>query len=476
MFALMWVATLIAHIPALRGAFLWDDNAHVTKPDMRTLHGLWRIWFDLGATQQYYPLLHTAFWIEHHLWGDNAFGYHLIDIAMHAASATLVVLIVRRLKLPGGMLAGFIFALHPVGVESVAWISEQKTTLSALLYLAGALAYLHFDQSRRRSTYFLASGLFALALMSKTVTATLPAALLLVFFWQRGRLSWRRDILPLVPWLFAGAASGLFTAWVERTYIGARGAHFTLSPLQRLLLSGRVICFYVYKLIWPSKLTFVYPHWTIDAGQWWQYSFLIGVLAVLVFLGALARRWRGPLAAFLFFIGTLFPVLGFFNVFPFLYSYVADHFQYLAMLGIIVPVATALTIAATRVSGSRAPSRTAAVALVTVLGAITWRQSEMYRDNETLFRETVVRNPGSSMAHNNLGFELAKDHDRLPEAIEQFEAALRCEPDSAEAHENLGLALSKTHGRLLDGVGHLETALRLQPDYPESHLSWAPLS
>ena len=148
MYALMWVATLVAHIPALRGAFLWDDNAHVTKPDMRTLHGLWRIWFDLGATQQYHPLLHTAFWIEHHLWGDNAFGYHLIDIAMHAASATLVVLIVRRLKLPGGMLAGFIFALHPVGVESVAWISEQKTTLSALLYLAGALAYLHFDQSR----------------------------------------------------------------------------------------------------------------------------------------------------------------------------------------------------------------------------------------------------------------------------------------------------------------------------------------
>ena len=187
--ALMLCATVVAYLPALSGGLLWDDNMHVTRADLRSLHGLWRIWFDLGATQQYYPLLHSAFWLEHRLWGDAVLGYHLTNVALHAASACLVVMIVRRLSLPGAWLAGFIFALHPVCVEAVAWISEQKSTLSGVFYLAAALTYLHFDRTRRKSQYFAALGLFVLALMSKTVTATLPAALLVVFWWQRGRLA-----------------------------------------------------------------------------------------------------------------------------------------------------------------------------------------------------------------------------------------------------------------------------------------------
>ena len=139
-------ATLVAYLPALRGGLLWDDNSHVTRPDLRSLHGLWRIWFDLGATQQYYPLLHSAFWLEHRIWGDAVLGYHLTNVALHAASACLVVMIVRRLSLPGAWLAGFVFALHPVCVEAVAWISEQKSTLSGVFYLAAALTYLHFDR------------------------------------------------------------------------------------------------------------------------------------------------------------------------------------------------------------------------------------------------------------------------------------------------------------------------------------------
>ena len=158
-------ATLAAYLPALRGGLLWDDNMHVTRPDLQSLHGLWRIWFDLGATQQYYPLLHSAFWLEHRIWGDAVLGYHLTNVALHAASACLVVLIVRRLALPGAWLAGFVFALHPVCVEAVAWISEQKSTLSGVFYLAAALAYLRFDRTRRKSRYFLALGLFVLALL-----------------------------------------------------------------------------------------------------------------------------------------------------------------------------------------------------------------------------------------------------------------------------------------------------------------------
>ena len=179
--ALMFVATLVAYWPALHGAFLWDDDAHITPPSLRSLHGLWRIWFDVGATQQYYPLLHSAFWLEHHLWGDAVVGYHLMNLGLHAGAAYLVVMIVRRLDLPGAWLAGFLFALHPVCVEAVAWISEQKSTLSAAFYLAAALTYLHFDRTRRTSQYVVAFGLFVAAMLTKSVTATLPAALLLVF-------------------------------------------------------------------------------------------------------------------------------------------------------------------------------------------------------------------------------------------------------------------------------------------------------
>ena len=279
--------------PALGGSLLWDDTSHVTRPDLRSLHGLWRIWFDLGATQQYYPLLHTFFWLEHLLWGDATLGYHLVTVALHAASACLVVLIVRRLGLKGAWLAGALFALHPIAVEAVAWISEQKSTLSAVFYLAAALVYLDFDESRRPARYWTASALFVLALMSKTVTATLPAALLVILWWRRGRLEWRRDIAPLAPWLAVGASAGLFTAWVERTFIGANGADFLLTPLQRILLAGRVICFYAAKIVLPIQLTFLYPRWHPDPGEWWQYLFPATVLAVATGSGG----WRAGTAA-----------------------------------------------------------------------------------------------------------------------------------------------------------------------------------
>ena len=185
---MIFCATLAAYLPALNGGPLWDDSHHLTGPELQSFHGLWRIWFEMGATQQYYPLLHSAFWLEHRMWGDAVAGYHLTNIALHAFSACLVVMIVKRLSLPGAWLAGLVFALHPVNVEAVAWISEQKSTLSGVFCLASLLAYLHFDQNRRKSQYLLATVLFVLALLSKTVTATLPAVLLVIFWWQRGRL------------------------------------------------------------------------------------------------------------------------------------------------------------------------------------------------------------------------------------------------------------------------------------------------
>jgi protein O-mannosyl-transferase len=469
MAGLIFCASLFAYVPALHGGFIWDDLSHITKPELRSLHGLWRIWFDLGATQQYYPLLHSAFWLEYKLWGDSVLGYHLANVFLHAFSACLVVMIMRRLSLPGAWLGGFIFALHPVHVEAVAWISEQKSTLSAVFCLASLLLYLRFDRTRHARTYFLALALFALALASKTVTATLPAALLVIFWWQRGRLDFKRDVLPLSPWLALGATAGLFTAWVERTYIGAQGANYALTPLERSLLSGRVIWFYIGKLLWPQNLIFNYPHWTIDVSQWWQYFFSLSVLATAAGLYLLTRRIRGPLAAFLLFVGMLFPVLGFLNVYPFVYSYVADHFQYLASVGLIVPLAAVLTAAAERIAVRRFVPGVAAALLLAVLATQTWRQSETYRDVETLYRAILVRNPGSILAHNNLGNYLLNTPEKVQEAIAQFKAALALNDDLPEAHNNLGLAFTLIPGAQAEAIAQFEAALRSRPNYPAAH-------
>jgi protein O-mannosyl-transferase len=459
--ALMFGLILLAYLPALHGGMLWDDDAYVTKPALQSFDGLGRIWFHVGTTAQYYPLLYTAFWIEHQFWGDSVVGYHLINIVLHTLGAFLVVLIVRRLAIPGAWLAGFLFALHPVYVESVAWISEQKNTLSTVFYLASALTYLHFDQTRRRSHYLWALGLFLCAVLSKTVTATLPAAILVILWWQRGRLSWRKDVLPLAPWLASGASAGLLSAWMERKMVGAEGTQFMLTLAQHVVLAGRVFWFYLAKLVWPLNLMFIYPRWTLDSGVEWLFP--ISVLALGAALLVVARRTRGPLAAFLFFIGTLVPVLGFLNVYPFIFSYVADHFQYVASLGILVPAAAVLTMAARRTTPIL-PG-----ALVAILGVLTWMQSSAYRDAETLYRQTVERNPEGWMAHNNLGGVLMRTPGRSAEAVTQLQEALRLEPGLAEAHNNLGLLLSGMPGRTADAIAEFQAALRLKSNYAEAH-------
>src|SRR6185312_9465318 len=226
--------------------------------------GLGQIWTRPGATQQYYPVVHSAFWLEHRLWGDATLGYHLLNVLLHVTAACLLAAVLRKLAVPGAWLAAFLFALHPVAVESAAWISEQKNTLSTVFYLLAALAYLRFDARRTAGAYALGLLCFLLALFTKSVTATLPAALLLVLWWKRGRLEGRRDVRPLLPWLAAGLAAGAFTAWVERHFVGAQGPAYVLDLPQRCALSGRIIWFYLGKLAWPARLTFIYPHWTID--------------------------------------------------------------------------------------------------------------------------------------------------------------------------------------------------------------------
>jgi len=335
---LLFIASFAAYQPAWNGKPIWDDDHHITMPSLRSLDGLWHIWTQLGATQQYYPITHSVFWFEYHLWGESTLGYHLVNILLHFISALLLVCILRRLAIPGAWFVAAIFALHPVQVESVAWMTELKNMLSGVFFFSAALAYLQFDKERKRKFYIISIVFFVLGLFSKSVIAILPVSLLVVFWWKRGKIDWKNDVVPLLTFLIVGIASGLFTAWVEKKFIGAEGSDFNFTIIERCLIAGRAIWFYLGKIFLPVNLTFIYPRWNVSQAIWWQYLFPSATLILVGALWAFRKHSRAPLAAFLFFAATLFPVLGFFNVYPFRYSFVADHFQYLACIG---PIALA---------------------------------------------------------------------------------------------------------------------------------------
>ncbi|HEY1847569.1 MAG TPA: tetratricopeptide repeat protein [Opitutaceae bacterium] len=462
--------TLLAYLPVWRAGFVWDDEGHVTRRDLQSLHGLVRIWAEPGATQQYYPLLHSAFWAEHRLWGDAPLGYHLANVVLHAAAAFLLFLVLRRLGVPGALLGSALFALHPICVESVAWVSEQKNTLSAVLYFAAALVYLRFDARRRWPGYVAATLLFAMALATKSVTATLPAALLVVFWWKRGRLCLRTDILPLAPWLGMAAVAGIVTAWVEKTFVGAKGAAFALGPLDRILVAGRALWFYLGKILWPARLVFIYPRWQIDAGAAWQYGPPLAVLVAVGAAFAVRRRFRGPLAVVLLFAGTLFPALGFINVYPFIYSFVADHFQYLGAAVALSALAAVLALGARRLPASgRSAAAVAAFTGVAGLGVLTARQSRIYASAESLWQATLALNPGCWMACENLG-GVYLGEGRVEDASRQFRAALDINPRDVDALNDLAVALLR-QDKSGPAFEELRKALAIALAYAETHIN-----
>ncbi len=463
---LLFVFSFAVYQPAWNGTPIWDDDGHITKPDLRSMDGLSRIWTQLGATQQYYPLVHTIFWLEYHLWGDLTLGYHLINILLHFFSALLIVCILRLLAVPKPWFVASIFALHPVQVESVAWMSELKNMLSGVFFFSTALAYLHFDKKRKGKTYSIAIGLFILGLMSKTVIATLPVSLLAIFWWKRGKISWKGDVIPLMPFFAIGITSGLFTAWVEHKFIiGGEENTFVFSFVERCLIAGRVFWFYLDKLVWPVNLIFVYPRWNVRQAIWWQYLFPFATMILAGALWALRNRWRAPLAVFICFTATIFPVMGFFNVYPFKFSFVADHFQYLACIGPIV----ILTVGMNKALGSLQGKMQSApyILILFALGVLTWNQSRMYADAETLYRATLRKNPSCWMAHNNLGILLA-ERDQKDEALVHFQKALEFNPQYGDAHYNLGSLLAM-NGQTDKAIFHYRKALEYNTDHLDAH-------
>jgi protein O-mannosyl-transferase len=461
------VATAVAYLPAWNGKPIWDDNAHITQPELRSWHGLVEVWTQVGATQQYYPLVHSVFWIEQKLWGDSVLGYHLINILLHGFAAIVLLQILLRLKVPGAWLAAGLFALHPVQVESVAWISEIKNTLSGLFFFCSILAYFNFDQNRSRVAYFGSLALFLFGLMCKTAIAPLPAIILAVLWWRGGRLRLRDDVVPSLPFFGFGIGAGLFTAWVERNFVGAHGTAFQLSILQRCLIAARDFWFYLFKLLWPVKLTFIYPRWQISGAIWWQYLFPLTLILLLALIWRLRKKNRGSLAAVLVFLGLLFPALGFINVYPFIYSFVADHFQYLACVAPLTLVAAGITIALDSVAPGKIFLRATVYAvLLLTLGLLSWRQSRDYHDIETLWRTTIARNPDCWMAYSNLGSFLS-GRGNVDEAIRDFRKALELWPNQSRDHNNLGKALVQKD-RIAEAMDHFQTALRISPDDPDT--------
>ena len=461
--------TFLAYLPALKAGFIWDDPDYVTQnATLRSPEGLWQIWFVPRSIPQYYPMVHTTFWIEYQIWRLWAPGYHAVNVALHAAGAVLLFAALRRLAFPAAWLAAAVFALHPVHVESVAWVTERKNVLSAVFYLGAMLAYFRFDdpnaegKQRNWRAYGAALGLFVLALLSKTVTCSLPAAILLVVWWKRGRIA-LSDLKPLIPLFVLGAVFALVTAYIEKEHVGATGAEFDFSPIDRILIAGRAVWFYVWKLIAPVNLAFIYPRWDIDPAHRWQFLFPLAALLTLAALFFLRRRiGRGPLVALLFFGGTLLPALGFVNVYPMRYSFVADHFQYLASIGVIVLLVAILR----RVAERTTPYMP--VVLIP-LGLITFQQAKVYQNTETLWADTVAKNPDSWMVHTNLGHALV-ERKAYDDAQEQYEMALKLAPHLPEPHWNVGIGLS-VRGDYDGALRHFDEAIRLDPRFPQAYFS-----
>ncbi|HUI08148.1 MAG TPA: tetratricopeptide repeat protein [Verrucomicrobiae bacterium] len=464
--ALVVLLTIAAYLPVRNAGFVYDDTGNIiANQSLRSLQGLKWIWADPRASLQYYPLTYTSFWVEYHLWGLRPAGYHVVNVLLHASNAVLVGLLLSRLGVPGAWLAALLFALHPVHVESVAWISERKNVLSGFFYLSSMLTYLGFEAGakRRWAFYALSLTLFVCAMLSKTSAVSMPFAVLLVVWWKRGRIKWP-DVVSLIPFVLVGAVLGLLTAWLEIHQSGAHGPEWEMSWLARCLVAGRVVWFYAGKLIWPYPLMAIYPRWQIDTAVWWQYLFPSAAGAVVLALW----RWRGRLGkarlvGVAFFAGSLVPVPAFINIAFMRYSYVAEHWQYLSSIGLIA-VAAALGMSVWRRMGpwQRPWGAVLGMVALAVLGVTTWRQSRVYANEETLWRDNVEKNPDAWGAHNNLGFAL-QAQGRIGDAIVEYQQALRLKPDYAEAQYNLGVALGQ-EGKLEDSIEHYEQALRIRPN------------
>ena len=464
--AALGVMVVAAYFPAFLAGFVWDDRIFTGTPLVRDWPGLWRIWFspaEIENEAHYWPLLYTTFWLEHKLWGYAPAGYHIVNVLLHFANTLLLWRLLARLAVPGAWVAAAVFAVHPLHVESVAWIMERKDVLSGLFYLAAFSTWIRFTEEarpkQRRRYYLLTLAFFVLGLLSKSIVVTLPAALAIWHWWRQGRVT-GTDLLRLAPFL----ATGLAFAVADTTFYNTREpVSLGYSMIERVLIAAHALWFYVGKLLWPADLAVIYPHWEVSVTDPREWGYVAAAVALAAALWLLRHRMgRGPLAGALFFAVTLSPVLGFVDYGYMQFSFVADRYQYLAGIGVTAVLAGAAAYGAGRLpeAGRKGAMGVAGVVLI-VLGTLTWRHAGIYRDGVTFFSHIIAHNPVAREAHRNLGEALTKE-ERWEEALDVFRIAVELAPEEAREHSNLGAALIKL-GRMDEAGESLRHALALNP-------------
>ncbi len=490
-FILLLIVIIISYFPALQSGFIWDDDDYITNnKTLNSIEGLKQIWFEFGATPQYYPLVFTGFWIEYHLWGINPFGYHFINVLLHVLNAFLIYLVLKKFDIPFSHFISLLFALHPVCVESVAWITERKNVLSYFFYLSAFLSYLKFidlqEQTRNRSLkdnkniinqtkalkfYILCFAFYIAALLSKTVSSSLPAVLILITLWKNKKFS-IKDIIILIPFFIFGAAFGIITIWMEKHNVGAVGHAWSLNFAERFILAGRVIIFYISKIIFPFNLMFIYPRWDINYKEIIQYIFPITV--ILIFTVTLVfRKIIGFSLSIIFacFCITLFPALGFFDVYPMRYSFVADHFQYHAIIYIIIFISVSMIFIIEKMFKNLKTFKIIIslffISSCLLFAFLTYRQCFIYKDIETLWVETLKKNPKAGIAHNNLANIMVKKN-KNSEAIPHYYEAIKTMSYDETLYYNLANALFNT-GKYFESFPYYEKAISINPDFAEAH-------
>jgi len=468
------VVTILAYQHAWHGGFLWDDDAYIINNELLTAPDGWqRIWFSLDSPSQYFPFTYSTFRIEHALWGLDTTGYHWVNLLLHVGNALLVWAVLARLKVPGSWLAAAIFALHPVQVESVAWITERKNVLMGFFFLLTLLAWIAFVDKRSRRPwmfYCLALISYALALSANATACTLPAALFLILWLQKKPITMRRFI-QIVPFVVLGIGMGLLAVWWERYHQGTNRGVFTfLSPMERILVASRAVWFYLSKIFWPSNLTFIYPRWNISPADLIDYIWLLAGIAACAAIYFIRRYFgRSVEVAAAFFVFMLTPVLGFIMLFTFRYTFVADHYQYLACIGPIALASAGIVTLSDRFTHYRAVIVSAALLVVASFGTLTWRQAATYSDIETLWRTTLARNPECWMAHTNIGIVFLQQ-GKIDDAIAHYRLALQMQADSWDAEYNLGTALV-AKGQVDEAILHCERAVGMRPTDPDAQVS-----
>jgi protein O-mannosyl-transferase len=460
--AALLALTVIVYWPVRQAGFIWDDDDHLTaNPAMTSADGLVKIWSSLGVSR-YYPLTLTTFWVQRRLWGLNPLPYHAVNVLLHGLNAILICLTLRRLQVRPAWIAAAIWAIHPVNVESVAWITELKNVQSGTFFFLALLGFLHSERTGSRNWYICSIGCGMAAVLSKSSTVILPLVLLLCAWWQRRQIT-RRDWLRIAPFFLIALPMALLTIAEQQGRVQSQSA-WALSLVDRFCIAGRSLWFYAGKLLWPPNLVFIYPRWSVlgkSPISWFAWLGIVFVVAV---------RWRyrqkswarAGLFGFAYFVAALLPVLGPFNIFFFRYSFVADHFQYLASIGLI---ALACATVANAIPKPHLQFIIATAVLVS-LGVLSRQHLGIFTDEEALWRDTVARNPQAVIGQNNLGLVLYGQL-QYRHAIECFDRALQVDPDFAETHYNLGLVLTEI-GHNEEAATQMRKALQAAPAFAKA--------